>query len=425
MRFYTVLLFGITFGFSLALLLQSVSYAGVGLARDRLQEAAEYRFPGSKVTFSNLAPRQEESTDLHIDIGGYYDYERIAFQGEIGEAGEEGGEKVDRKEPEKAEGERGNHAAVKDSREKQREYVSETWQGRNVRETKGNAPVAKLTEELVRRKPLLIAVITTVNQLMSQTLAIHGTWGGEAAQVVYFTGGAETLPHLPHGMVVVQLDGLDDEQTSFETKEIAAISYITNTYLQNTDWFLVVNDESYVASARLEDHLNKLEASMPVYMGRPLISEEEAKKEEEEERKNLADKLCDSSPGIVYSRGLLEKLKPYLPVCWPGHGMESEGMRACISVMGLSCTAAREVRGGEGVRACVCVCVRVRCVCVHACVRAYVPVRVCYVHTCVHASVFVCVCACVRAYVRACVCVVCILVYMIYTTVGGRGGRRL
>ena len=30
--------------------------------------------------------------------------------------------------------------------------------------------------------------------------------------------------------------------------------------------------------------------------------------------------LCSREPGIVYSKGLLGSLKPYLPMCWPGQG---------------------------------------------------------------------------------------------------------
>ena len=53
--------------------------------------------------------------------------------------------------------------------------------------------------------------------------------------------------------------------------------------------------------------------------------------------------MCNSAPGVVYSRGFLEQLKPYLPVCWPGNGSEMRGLSGCVSVMGLKCTAAKQV----------------------------------------------------------------------------------
>lgn len=350
LRVYSVLLFGMAVGFSLSTLLQTVSYTGVSRTAERLKEAVDYRFPGDKVTFSNLDGKASEA-EQQIDIGGYYDYERLAFRGEEAEVGDGG--KTEKAKV--AAGEEG-YEPVKDLKMKQREYLSETWQGRNVRETNKNAPVVKLSDELAPRNTLLIGVITKVSQLMSQTLAIQGTWGMEASQVVYFTGEVQSLPHLPHGMVVVQLEGLDDLQASWDMKEIAAINYISNTYLESTDWFLIVSDETYVSSAALEKHLNKFDASTAVYMGRPLeVKDEEAEVEEGKEGEEkgegqkTTDKLCNSESGVVYSRGFFEKLKPYLPVCWPGHGGEREGLSGCISIMGLKCTAAREV-GWEGGR---------------------------------------------------------------------------
>ena len=106
-----------------------------------------------------------------------------------------------------------------DSRLKQRQYHSESWHERNVRETNERGfPLNKLTDELPTRQTVLILVITSVTQLMSQTLAIQGTWVPEATQVIFFVGEVQTMPHLPHGMHVIQLEGIDDKQAGWEVK---------------------------------------------------------------------------------------------------------------------------------------------------------------------------------------------------------------
>ena len=341
MRLYTVLLFGITFGFVLSTLLQNLSYPD--LSKTAAGWTVDYtsQLDRRKVSFSNLDTKASE-LDEQIDIGGYYDYERLVLLREEEEENEEGrrrgegdvvGERVVATE---------TIGGGIENKMKQREYMNNGWQGRNVRESMNGNPVIKLSDELATRRPLLIAVITSVSQLMSQTLAIQGTWAQETSHIIYFTGEVQTLPHLPHGMVVVQLEGLDDKQAGWELKELSVINYISTHYLDNTDWFLIVGDETYVSPVALESELNKYDATMSVYLGRPLEPPTE-EQEEEDEKESGVDKLCNSVTGVVYSRGFLEQLKPYLPVCWPGNGGEMRSLSGCISLMGLKCTSAKQV----------------------------------------------------------------------------------
>ena len=340
MRLYTVLLCGITFGFALSTFLQSLSYSDFSKAAGwSVDYPSQVR--GGRVGFSNLDTRASELDEEEIDIGGYYDYERLVLlrdeeEQQEGERGQEG-----RGRERNAEERAGGVAVetVLDSKMKQREYVNDGWQGRNVRETVNGRPLVKLSDELAPRRALLIAVVTSITQLMSQTLAIQGTWAHDAANIIYFTGEVQTLPHLPHGMNVVQLEGLDDKQAGWELKEISVINYISMHYLDNTDWFLIVGDETYVSPEDLESELNRYDASMAVYLGRP----QETEGGEDGRGEGGADKLCNSVSGIVYSHGFLQQLKPYLPVCWPGNGGERRSLSGCISVMGLKCTSAQQV----------------------------------------------------------------------------------
>ena len=209
---------------------------------------------------------------------------------------------------------------------KQDSYLETNWQGRSVQDLHmAKAPVHKLTDELAVRKSLLIAIITSVQQLMSQTIAIHGTWADDAAQVIYFTGEVETMPHLPHGMNLRQLEGIDDKQANYEIKEFAVIKYLLRNYGEEVDWFLIVGDDVYVNPKAMEKKLLEFNASFQVYMGHTMEGENHLK--------------CDAGPGIVYSRGLLNRLEPYLPQCQG----ESISFSDCIIKRGISCTQAKEV----------------------------------------------------------------------------------
>ena len=328
---YAFLFLGMTAGFAFATMLQSISYDSLRIkGTGRLDKLLDYQhLEEGRTGFDNLGAEIDPKIDIGVD---YYDYERTM------------GEKQAARHltPHSEDGTAAS-MAVQDGRLRQGEYVNRNWQGRNVRETGDR--VVRLTDAVATRQTVLVAVITTVTQLMSQALSIQGTWGSEASQVIYFTGEVQTMPHLPHGMVVVQLEDTDDKTAGWEVKEFGVIKYLIDHYLDTVDWFLLVSDEAYVVPASLEQALNKLDGSMSVYVGLP----EEATEKPGTEKNGGGGEgggggaMCQASPGVVYSRGLLSRLKPYLPLCWPGRG-EMKSLTGCISVMGLRCSHAEEVR---------------------------------------------------------------------------------
>ena len=341
-RVYSVLFLGVIVGFALSTMLQTLT-----LQRTRssgalkLQQVVDYRAldNSKKVEFSNLEGQYDQAIDL-----GEYDYERM-------NAGDQVRAAQDAAPPDKREEKAamfdgpagpiqrdGNSIQLQEneSRLKQRQYRSESWHARNVRETnERDSPPNKLTDELPTRQTVLISVITSVTQLMSQTLAIQGTWAPEATQVIFFVGEVQTMPHLPHGMHVIQLEGIDDKQAGWEVKEFKVMQYLIEHYLDHVDWFLVVGDEAYVVPSHLEAQLNHLDASMSAYLG---LAEETVA--------GGHGLGCIQNPGIIYSRGLLEKLKRYLPMCSPGQG-EGDSLKDCISAMDIKCTQSSEVRERE------------------------------------------------------------------------------
>ena len=203
----------------------------------------------------------------------------------------------------------------------------ETWrQGRNVQNIHTSSQqILKLSDELTSRQPLLIAIITSVQQLMSQTISIHSTWAKKAKRVIYFTGDVQKMPHLPHGMDIVQLEGIDDKQASWDIKEFAVVKYLTRHYVEDIDWFLVIGDDVFVNYEALKNKLEDFNASFQVYMGRPSDDSEHLK--------------CNPATGVIYSRGLLIRIEPYLPQCQG----EYQSLSQCIYNRGIHCTQAKEV----------------------------------------------------------------------------------
>ena len=346
-RVYSVLFLGVIVGFALSTMLQTLTLQRTRTAL-KLQQVVDYRSleNSKRVEFSNL----ESQYDAAIDLGDY-DYERMVFGERDGAPLDSAGQALEKQPPPRE----GKAAAMfdgpaaqsqrvpgnslqqlrdRESRLKQRQYRSESWQGRNVRETNERGfPPNRLTDELPTRQTVLISVITSVTQLMSQTLAIQGTWAPEATQVIFFVGEVQTMPHLPHGMHVIQLEGIDDRQAGWEVKEFKVMQYLIEHYLDRIDWFLIVGDETYVVTSHLETQLNGLDAAVPAYFGLP-----------DDTTTDGWGKGCGQNPGIVYSRGLLEKLKRYLPMCSPGQG-DGASLKSCLREMEVKCTQASEVSG--------------------------------------------------------------------------------
>lgn len=337
LRFYSLFLFGIVFGFSLSSILQAIGTLDTS-SHLKIQEARGHpreRESGPNVGFSNLRKDPLEEDQTNLESFGDYGYER---EPEAGMKRVPGG-REDRVDAYVSQTPSLSTPLPEEVRVKVREYQrkremdsGETGQGQSAR-TEVSQPT-KLSEELSQRQTLLVVVITSVTQLMTQTMAIQGTWAPHAKEVLFFVGEVDIMPHLPNGMKVIELEGVDDQMGSWELKEISAVKYLMEHYLEKVQWFILIGDQTYLVTDFLEETLNKLDAEQHGYIG---LAEELGTN-----GKNL---LCRKDPGIVYSHALLRDLRPYLPVCWPsGQGdKDFNSLGGCLSVMGAKCTQAKEV----------------------------------------------------------------------------------
>lgn len=205
-------------------------------------------------------------------------------------------------------------------------------QSRGVMQKKSESrtPVKLLSDEIASRQLYLIAVITTSDRLKSHGIAIHNTWAKKhTGRVIYFAVGGNTnsIPHLPRTMRVVQLEGTEEGiSTSWEYKEFAVMKYlISHQLLKTVDWLVVISDEVYVnivvLKIKLEEYFSNSNA---VYMGKSLAGDEEK---------------CNPLTGIIYNHELLERLEGHLSQCEE----EGQSISECIVLRGFHCTKAKEV----------------------------------------------------------------------------------
>ena len=334
-RLYSILFIGIVVGFAISTFLQNLLLFGFTNSNQHLQKfSVSNSKDGLSIRFAY--PQTSEKEKEMIDIGGEYEdstkeMKKSSNQKPNISPQEEATTEVISKssmtmvsnsqsDPAKS------HNDITEERErKKNEYTNSEWHGRSVQDLKRQGPMHKLTDELATRQPLLIAIVTSVQQLMSQTIALHGTWGKKAKHVLYFTGDVQAMPHLPHGMNTVQLEGIDDKQAGWDVKEFAVIKYLINHFVEEVDWYLIVGDNVFVNVNGLKNKLEFFNANFHVYLGRSLDGEE--------------SKKCNPLTGVVYSRGLLHRLEAYLPQC-EGEG---QSISQCLVSKGIYCTQAKEV----------------------------------------------------------------------------------
>lgn len=345
LRVYSFLFLGMLVGFFLSTLIQTLNFASMQKTTRLTVHRDIIHMEGDKKTvqFSNLQKDPggggNNNVEDYIQFGDVYDYQRPP-EAELKRSVEGGADlsagagHVQHKQAISP----SIHGPVKvdqGAKLKQMEYQGDNWQDHDAIGLNANSKSPnQLSEEVAIRKTLLVAVVTSVRQLMTLTLAIQGTWGPEA-NMIFFIGKVTTLPHLPQGMNVVQLEGVDDDNDNWELKEIHAVRYLITHHLDSIQWFMIIGDQTYVVTDQLKKKLNSLDAGTAIYMGRPKVPSGDSQ-----------NWLCRRNPGIVYSRALLQKLEAYLPMCWPNGQEPGTSLTSCLVEMGVQCTQAKEVSYG-------------------------------------------------------------------------------
>ncbi len=320
-KVYLLLLVGIVLGFGVSTIVQVSTEA----ARQQAGAASRGKkeVPLQHVTVRQESPQVAAEEDVRSLELSDYDYNHRGL-GEDMEPAPQGGEK-------RAPSRFPSLAVPKPRILSAKEQEDGLGSQRN-----SDSVPSRLLQELPSRQSMLVGVITSVSKLMTQTLAIQGTWGPRAPEVIFFVGEVSSIPHLPPKMKIVQLEGVEDGERGRELKEAHAIKHMADQYLDTVDWFLVVGDETYLRPAALEKKLSSIDARYQIYMGRPGAGMDQ--------QGVGKGSLCHREPGVVYSRAMMESLRQYLPTCWPGGQEGGATIHDCIISMQVRCTQAHEVR---------------------------------------------------------------------------------
>ncbi|XP_046902416.1 chondroitin sulfate synthase 2 isoform X2 [Hypomesus transpacificus] len=155
-----------------------------------------------------------------------------------------------------------------------------------------------ISTELGIRERLFVGVLTSKNTINTLGVAVNRTISHHLDTVVFFTGTRNRK--VPHGMFVVTHGDERLIWNMFQT-----IKYILEHYINEYDWFYLVQDDTYTEADRVKALVGHLSMDRELYMGSP----------EEFIGGEMEGRYCYGGFGYLLSRTLLLRLKPFLENC--------------------------------------------------------------------------------------------------------------
>ncbi|XP_009693596.1 PREDICTED: chondroitin sulfate synthase 2-like, partial [Cariama cristata] len=148
------------------------------------------------------------------------------------------------------------------------------------------------------RQRLFVGVLTSKSTLNTLGVAVNRTLAHRLERLVYFTGMRGRK--VPHGMTVVTHS---DERPIWNMYQ--TIRYLLDHYVNDFDWFFLVQDDTYTEAHRISRLVAHLSIDTHLYLGRPA----------EFIGGDTEGRYCYGGFGYLLSRSLLLLLQQHLESC--------------------------------------------------------------------------------------------------------------
>ena len=169
-----------------------------------------------------------------------------------------------------------------------------------------------LEDEYLFKKMVFVGVLTQQSYLPTRAKYLYETWGKEVDKLVFFVGeDCEVPPELGY-LPIVKLEGIPDNVYPPLKKTFAVMEYMYNNYLNQFNWFIRADDDTYIRTRQLKELLGGMLPYEKVYLGRAGTG-----RKEDFERLYLLphERYCMGGPGIILSMASLRELGPHLANC--------------------------------------------------------------------------------------------------------------
>ena len=172
----------------------------------------------------------------------------------------------------------------------------------------------RTTQEQAKSPRILCWIMTDPTNMPTRAKSVKDTWGKRCDILLFFSSKAD--PSFP----AIGLDVTEGASKLFD-KTRASLDYIFQHHLNNADWFLKADDDTYVIIENLRHMLSKLNTSDPHYLGRRWTH-----------RGGF-----NSGAGYIFSRETLRRFKKALeePSCPQHYEFEDVAVGICLRAQGV------------------------------------------------------------------------------------------
>ena len=163
--------------------------------------------------------------------------------------------------------------------------------------------------ELKTTSNILIGIYSTEDLLKTRGRAILDTWYNSVdkkkAEIVFFANATV------ENMKIVKLPGVSDYDYPPQKKSFRALQHVLR-YYSHIEWYLRADDDIVINWDNFEVFLNQLDHEKEYLIGAPGFG----KHEEDFIEEGFA--FCMGGPGVLMSKGLLDKLRGRINECQNG-----------------------------------------------------------------------------------------------------------
>ncbi len=206
-----------------------------------------------------------------------------------------------------------------------------------------------VASEITQRDRILVGVLASEFNLETLGTAINNTWLPDLPRVILYVPYSKDPDfHEKYnkvlGLPIVQLAGAEEDHSSNTRVSFKMLENMHENYQDKYDWFMRVEEATYLEPARLMKLVNMINSSMNVYVGLP--APYSARDDSRPTDLYTADRYCQGRAGVIISRVTLNAIVPHLDSCLDQAITEDEDIELgrCLNRhLNLQCTWNYEV----------------------------------------------------------------------------------
>lgn len=117
-----------------------------------------------------------------------------------------------------------------------------------------------VADDLSKRVKVFCFIATTTANLLTKAKAVNDTWGKRCDKILFVSSSPSELS------MTISFD-IEDSRSHLTGKTMTMLNYMYNNYLNDYQWFMKADDDTFVIMENLKLLLSKCDHEKPIYLG--------------------------------------------------------------------------------------------------------------------------------------------------------------